>query len=320
MNYYVYALLNPKIKSDYMYNNIKFVYKPFYIGYGIGRRIKEHYYPSLWNGKNKFKEKIIKELYNEGYEPCYIKIFENIDERSARKKEIEIISDIGLINLTNITKGGEVSNNHGKLIAQYDLDGNFIKKHNSLRSIYYNHNIIVPSKIVDTNNTRGGFLWRSVNGKIPKKINGINKKEKKSVIIAGMKNKDNKNRDMGLFCFSIDGNFIKKYKRKKDAEKEIGMRINFYKDGKLRLFSNKYFFLYGYQIKSTDNIFNQGFLYTNGADVYNKRNRKKVTQMDDKGNIINIFESIKEAINAYGTYIRKAVKYKIMAYGYYWKI
>jgi hypothetical protein len=83
----------------------------------------------------------IKSILNKGINPVIIKIYENITQEKAKEYEIDIIKHFGRIIdksgvLTNITPGGDTTvhsllganNAHSKIVYQYDLDGNFIKR------------------------------------------------------------------------------------------------------------------------------------------------------------------------------------------------
>ena len=79
-NFYVYGLLDPRTKGNYKYlinsNEICFDYKPFYIGKGKKWRIGQHF--SKYNlKKNTYKNNTIIKIFNAGYKPISIKIFEN---------------------------------------------------------------------------------------------------------------------------------------------------------------------------------------------------------------------------------------------------
>lgn len=107
--FYVYGLLDPRIKENYKYllndREIFFEYKPFYIGKGKRWRIGQH--SSKYNlKKNTYKNNTILKIINAGYKPIGIKIFENLSEENAYELEIKVISAIGLNNLTNKNSGG----------------------------------------------------------------------------------------------------------------------------------------------------------------------------------------------------------------------
>ena len=108
-NFYVYALLDTRFKVDESYtvdvHEIKFEYKPFYIGKGVKKRMYEHFSKSNLKDNNPRSKKILK-IINEGYQPISIKLIENLTENDSYDLETKIISIIGLENLTNINSGG----------------------------------------------------------------------------------------------------------------------------------------------------------------------------------------------------------------------
>jgi len=107
--FYVYALLDPRKPGKYQYGAVQCDYEPFYIGKGTGYRCKKHIYRTENKIKSNKINKIIKET---GKKPIIVKLFDNLTEQEAFKKEIELISLIGRYDLklgplTNYTDGGE---------------------------------------------------------------------------------------------------------------------------------------------------------------------------------------------------------------------
>jgi hypothetical protein len=92
--YYVYVYIDPR-------NDII-----FYVGKGNGSRYKAHLRPSLLKAETT-KNKIIKELMDEGMTPIIEKIKDYLTEQEALNYEQDLISEIGFENLTNQTTGGQ---------------------------------------------------------------------------------------------------------------------------------------------------------------------------------------------------------------------
>lgn len=142
--YYVYAYLDPRKPGKYEYDDYLLEYEPFYIGKGKENRINQHL--NLY-GNNNLKNNKIKKIIKLGYKPIIIKLIEDINEEEAVCKEIQLISEIGRIDLlkgplTNLTNGGEgisgykfsdeFLNKYIKKVVKYDKFGNIINTYDSI--------------------------------------------------------------------------------------------------------------------------------------------------------------------------------------------
>lgn len=113
--FYVYAYLDPRKPGNYQYGSLKLQYEPFYIGKGSRDRCTIHlhdYY--LKKNFNAFLNNKIRKIRREtSFDPIIIKLYDNVDEDAAFKKEVLLIGQIGrkIHNgpLTNIYDGGEGS-------------------------------------------------------------------------------------------------------------------------------------------------------------------------------------------------------------------
>jgi len=94
--YYVYALIDPRDK------------KPFYIGKGKGNRCLQHEKEAL-KGSDHPKCIKIREILKQGLSICIERLAYFHDEHKAYDHEKEVISQIGLDNLTNISAGGLIN-------------------------------------------------------------------------------------------------------------------------------------------------------------------------------------------------------------------
>lgn len=148
--FYVYVFLDQRHSGKWVYKNIVFNFKPFYVGIGVKYRITSHFTPTNLKKKS-IKNNIIKSIMNDINElPIFYKIFENLTEKEASKIEIDIIKSFGKIKnktgiLSNITDGGDGINGYShtddyknslrKKVYQYDLNGDYIKEWNSLKDV-----------------------------------------------------------------------------------------------------------------------------------------------------------------------------------------
>lgn len=148
--FYVYVLLNQKFKGEWYYKDILFTHKPFYIGIGTGYRMTSHFIPTNLKKKS-IKNNIIKSIMTEFNElPIFYKIYSDLTEIEAKSIEIDIIQTFGKIKnstgiLSNLTDGGDgisgykhtdkYKNTLKKKLYQYNLNGEFIKEWESLKSV-----------------------------------------------------------------------------------------------------------------------------------------------------------------------------------------
>ncbi len=100
MEYYTYVLIDPQID------------KIFYIGKGQKLRMYKHVKDvqrgRIPNGTNRKLGNKIKKILSSGNKVKYKKILITENRYEALNKEKELISEIGLKNLCNLTNGGEV--------------------------------------------------------------------------------------------------------------------------------------------------------------------------------------------------------------------
>lgn len=118
--FYIYVLVNPKIKYNKTINGIYMKFEPFYVGKGRGGRCNTHFTRLNRNKtKNTHKNNKIISLLNEGFTKIQIliKAKENLTEKEAYELEKILILKIGRRDfktgpLTNKTEGGGGINNY----------------------------------------------------------------------------------------------------------------------------------------------------------------------------------------------------------------
>lgn len=128
--FYVYVLLDTRYKKTYKFNDLVFDYKPFYVGKGVGHRYRTHF--NLNDKSNTKKSNKISKIIKSGNTPISLIIYSKLTEINAYEIEKQVISKIGLLNLTNIDSGGkgrssdsckgEKNNMYGKKRPQWIID------------------------------------------------------------------------------------------------------------------------------------------------------------------------------------------------------
>lgn len=104
--YYTYVYLDPRKSGNYIYEDIKFEFEPFYIGKGRGNRIFDHLKDNKINkGNSGPKAGKIKKLKSLKLQPIILKLnyFEN--ETDAYNDEERLIKIIGSDFIPNIKDG-----------------------------------------------------------------------------------------------------------------------------------------------------------------------------------------------------------------------
>src|ERR1700744_2620104 len=92
-NYYVYVYLDTSKSGVYSFNDIYFHYEPFYVGKGSNARFLAHLKETP---SNKIIGEKIKEIRQKGFEPCVVKVAENIStDGKALELEDLLIEKIG---------------------------------------------------------------------------------------------------------------------------------------------------------------------------------------------------------------------------------
>lgn len=196
-NYYVYIYLDPRKKGSFIYGELQklgiinsFYFQPFYIGKGVGNRIKRGLeIKGIKN--NTFKKNTIKNICSEKLFPISIKLIENLTSDEACFYEKILIKEIGRVNigtgiLTNLTEGGEgvVGNtlsNESKAKLSKSLKKFYLNNPDSIENIRKramgNKNMLCKRHTKETKN----IISRKILGRKESVIT----KEKKSIAFKG---------------------------------------------------------------------------------------------------------------------------------------
>ena len=114
-HFYVYVYLDPRKQGQYIYEDLKFDYEPFYVGKGSGQRKEDHikklHYKDK-SSKNRHKVNKIKKILEIGLCPIILCIYEGLSESESFAMEISTINKIGRNDykkgpLCNMTNGGD---------------------------------------------------------------------------------------------------------------------------------------------------------------------------------------------------------------------
>ena len=296
---YVYVLLNTLKSGNYNYGNLEFKFEPFYVGHGTGARWRSHY----WNNckSNNKKLEIIRSLKRAGHKPTCVFIKENLNVEDALILEMDTIKIIGRLpsgSLMNMSNGGEyyrgdnnveigkyelIEDNKAKLIHIYDkrVDAELI-----YGSLYH---------CLDKNGTKGGFIWRKIGDHFDEYITvGITFKQLAIYSKRASNLKKTLSGDKRVCRFDKNGDLIKIYPSRSYIEK-LGINCNYLNLDKLTLNNDGFFLVYAYKLKSIDkNLFKQGFVYENGGQLLNEKNKIKILKVNiNTDKIEETFESIR---------------------------
>jgi hypothetical protein len=106
---YIYAILDPEKNGEFIYEDLKFEFEPFYIGRGKKERLS---FTKLIDRSSGYKKNKLKSLRNKGLQPIVLVIENGLTFEESVQREIDYIKKIGrkdleLGPLTNLTDGGE---------------------------------------------------------------------------------------------------------------------------------------------------------------------------------------------------------------------
>ena len=193
-------------------------------------------------------------MIKDGYFPIALKVFENISEEEAFKKESFLIknigrADLGLGSLCNLTDGGEgtvnITPEWKKILSKPVIqtkDGVYVAEYNSVKEASEKTGIIkqnISSALTGRYKTAGGFEWRYKNEsdklqghlkmefKMPTHSDVTRLKMSQSAKRGNehhMKNKMGKDnpRSRKVYQKSLDGTIIKIWDSLQDIKRDLG--------------------------------------------------------------------------------------------------
>lgn len=284
---------------------------------GITCRKPEH----RW-GKdgNSYKGQIFKTAIDK-YGWCnfeHIILFTGLSAEEAYKKEQELIKlyksnqkEFGY----NLSSGGEhgstgyLNNAMSIVVYQYDLDGVFIAEYPSLSEaerVTGISNSSISSCCKGKQMYTGNFQWSYT------KVDKMPKIDKHQLISEKVRKKGKP-----VYCYDMDGNFIKKYDSARIASEEINTdqrKINACCSGRTR-YSNNFQWFYKYMGNKIEPINKYENLYHRTV---------KINQYDKNKVFIKTWDTIKEASIAMGSKSSSNILRCLSgegktAYGYIWE-
>ena len=310
---YVYIYLDPRKPGKFKYDDYEFDFEPFYIGEGTGKRYLDHV--KNYDNKNIIKLNKLNKIRNIGLSPIILKLHENISKEESLLIETNLIIKIGRIidnsgPLVNVNIFGYDSTGYkhtketlellSKKVIKYDLDGNCLKKYNSMTEAAKDNNLLISNisnncsgktKIVNKN-----FIFKYENDQFIKPIQYENVNRYQVVRIDFNGNKiiyssieeasklNNNLKHISEVCYGIaysSGEFLWRFISHPNLT-DINNNIN----------NN-----YGKYLFYKDNILcyremTHSFKHT---EEYKESKKKKVIMYDLNGNILNYFNSINDA-------------------------
>lgn len=227
--YYVYCLLDPTKKGEYLFDDILFEYEPFYIGKGSGNRIDQHFIPAqLKRDKNKSKVNKILKIINLECEIIKYKLYENLYETDALEKEKNLISLIGRKDLhkgtlTNLTDGGEI----GYCIFN-ELNEDTQKKLKIKRSEYMINNNPMKNKITSEKVAKINRLIIHNDEYKKNMSNSVKNSDKHKKSTSTVEFKEQKRKEQiknmkPILQYDINMNYVNEYESIKSASRQLNI-------------------------------------------------------------------------------------------------
>jgi hypothetical protein len=317
--FYVYVYLDPRKPGEFIYDEYKFNYEPFYVGKGKGYRMNKHL-SEVKCGiyKKDHKHNKIKKILEMGLFPIILKIKKNLSENNALKIEKNVIKLIGrsdnkLGPLANTTDGGDgisgykmvddILKKRRRVVLQIDMNGDIINEWKSVKEANYFNKI--STSISDVCKKKrfslGGYIWRYKNSYNKNLILDEIKDQKQKEHINRVNN--GKHNNIEIEEYDVNGCLINEWKSMIEASRFYGissssisqsirngskcinklflLKNDVHKNKKIELFKFKNF----NKIILKKNKINENYISTKG----------KRTKQIKNNNIVKIWNSISEA-------------------------
>lgn len=296
--YYIYALLDSSKPGNYIYEDLKLNFEPFYIGKGIGNRIKNTLYDN-----SPFKKNKINKLKNLSIDIISIKLKENLTNEESIFYEKKFIKSIGRRDklkgtLINLTDGGE-----GRINSEHSQEvKDKISKSILSKKLKWKHNSETIEKMSLIQRGKGNGFYGKNHTKEMKKnhsdlISGFNHpmygkkhtnetktilKKHRATNISNDNIKEacqafNKEVDM----FDLDMNYIKTFNSVKETSLETSINESIISKCCRGDIKNPTRYYFKYKNKS-DNIKQNKFLINKGDYFYYKKDKYKLIKRNKK--------------------------------------
>lgn len=132
--FYVYTLLDPRKEKLFSFGDFEFLYEPFYVGKGQGKRAWSHFKAKSMRQSSSFDK--INEIRNNGYDnPIVIIVKKDLTEKQAFEFEKQLINMIRLSSIILVNKfGGGQGASGFKWNEQQKINGSIAQKKRFCRS------------------------------------------------------------------------------------------------------------------------------------------------------------------------------------------
>lgn len=314
--FYVYVFLDSTKPGEWIYDDLKFDFEPFYIGRGKLDRIINSKFD-----KKTFKSNKIKSIKEKGGEIISHKIFDNLSYEESNLIESQLIKQIGrrdldLGPLTNLTDGGE-----GRVNAINSPESiekarqTRLELNRKLREQGHDFSLKEETKIKlreinlgENNPMFGKTHTEKIKEEHSVRISGSNHpmfgkkhneetikliKESRNAAVdqEKMSEESRLRNNKAILQYSLDGEFIKEFESIKVAANETGLSESLIGKTCRGVVKNPRKFIFRFKDESSK-VFSNSYKISEGdiVDGYKliKRNKMSVTCEDSNGEIVNL--------------------------------